>query len=159
MPKFIIIYGKFGRHEDAAGNLLSPAKGGTLVRRVPGDIIEMSHEEAALKRDSVRAATQEEIDAFEARKASGAPAPLPVNQAATQNQHGPLPSKKAPKAPKAAAVPQAAAPAAAAHPAPVFGTPAVPAAVPAAPPAPAADSTAKPRARSKSTGKKKSTAK
>lgn len=157
--KFIILFGKFHRHEDANGNLVGPEKGGVLVTRKPGDILEMTLEEAQAKQASVRLATAEEIDAY-ARRQRGEVVPLPpdvaqpgvVQSPVLQEQAGPLGSQAAdgqhltqPAEPaKPAATPVA--PAAAAQaPAPAAPAPAAPA-MPAASPAPGAAGVAAPAA-------------
>lgn len=147
--KYIILFGKFTRHEDQHGNNVGPEKGGQLVTRRPGDILDLTPEAAEAKRDSVRLATAEEIDAYE-RRQRGEVVPLPPDVAqpgivpspVLQEQAGPLGSQAAegtrlnePAVPaKPAATPVA--PAATAQaPAPAAPAPAAPV-VPAATPAP-----------------------
>lgn len=164
MPKYIILYGKFGRHEDAQGNIVGPERGGQLVRRVPGDIVEMSLLEAQAKHDSVRLANTDEIDAYDARVAAAQPQPTPENKAAT-GKSGPIGSKDGlhvaePVVPAGKPAPQRAAPEvtaqAVATAPPAAATPAIPTTIPAVP-APAAPAAGKPKART--TGKKKASAK
>jgi len=164
MPKYIILYGKFGRHEDKSGNPVRT--GGELVVRRPGDILEMSIEDAEHRTDSVRLANDNEIAAYEQRKASGGAAPTPANQAAA-GRPKPLGDKDGqrlapPEPPAGKPATQPVPPAAKAQaPAPVVAapaTPALPAVVPAAPPAPAAKPKAEGKPKARTGGGKKNTA-
>ena len=165
MPKYVILYGKFGRHEDANGNPVR--SGGELIIKRPGDIVELTLQQAQAKHDSVRLANTDEIAAYEARIASGGAQPTPENQAA-MGKPGPLGStdgqrlepppppagKPAPQRAAPAPTPQAPAPAAGAA-----GAPAVPAAIPAATAPKPLDTAGKPKARAKGPGKKKAAGK
>jgi len=160
--KYIILFGKFGRHDsyDKAKRLLGP-----LVISRPGDIMDLTVEQAYEKGTAVRLATDDEVAAYEERQRTGTQAPIPVVQQDKTLPGGPIGSTDGirlgePTAPAGKPAPQPVAPAATAQaPAPAAPAPAapvVPAAAPAAPPAvaPAApkDKTPKPKAR----GKKKS---
>lgn len=156
MAKYIILYGKFGRHEDAQGNPVRT--GGELVIKRPGDIVELTMQQAQEKHDSVRLANSEEIAAYEQRTATGAAAPTPVNQAA-KGRPAPLGSKDGQRLqplaePAGKPAVQPVSPAATAQaPAPAAPPAAAPA-VPAAKPAAAAPAAGKPKARSGGKGKK-----
>lgn len=160
--KYIILFGKFGHMEGADKATKNP---GTLMVRRPGDIVDLTPEQAAEKGTSVRLATDEEIAAYEARMLSGAPAPVPLVQPDKTLPGAPLGSTDGVRltepAPPQAPVPQPVSPAAtaqapAAPPAPTPAAPVVPASTPATPAAPAEP---KAPAKAKKTAKKKSAGK
>lgn len=145
---YVIEFGKFARIEggDARG------KGGTLVTRKRGDLIELTLEQAAEKHESVRLATSDEIAAGRALKMERNPLPLPQD-AKTADEP--------PAAPQEPAQPEPEPPVEEVAPAPPIAPPAAPPA-PVAPPAPAPgnEETPKPReaAGKKKTASKKKTA-
>lgn len=167
--KYIMLFGKFGQHVgfDKAKRIT-----GTLVIKRPGDILDLTVEQALEKGTAVRLATDDEIAAYEERQRTGAPAPVPQQQPDKTLPGGPIGSTDGvrlsePTAPAGKPSPQPVAPAATAQApapaAPAPAAPAVPAAAPAAPPAAAApavpkDDTAKPKARGKKSGGKKKAA-
>lgn len=168
--KYIMLFGKFGQHPDydEAKKIIGP-----LVIKRPGDILDLTVEQALAKGTAVRLATDDEIAAYEERQRTGAAAPTPQVQPDKTLPGGPLGSTDGirlgePTAPAGKPAPQPVAAAATAQaPAPVAPAPAapvVPAAAPAAPPvaapaaAPKSDDTAKPKARSKKSGGKKKAA-
>lgn len=158
--KYLIQHGKHARWEDVDGVQ-------TIVTRKPGDIIEMTMEQAQEKQQSVRLATVEDITAYEARlrgetappptipdthvsTAGAPPAPTPavdpLQPPATAEQpparhFAPPPAAPEPVAPVPPVVPAAqpvvAPPAVAAPP---VATPATPAAPPVSPTQRASDS-------------------
>jgi hypothetical protein len=155
MPMYVIEFGKFARFEggDARG------KGGTLVTRKRGDLIELSIEHAAEKHESVRLATAEEIAAGRALSMERNPLPLPERAPIAPSEESQEPSEPEPPAPAPVVEPVAPAP----PPPPALSMSAAAPPAP-APPAPSTaagnEQTPKPRetAGKKSGGSKKKTA-
>jgi len=145
MPIYVIEFGKFARFEggDARG------KGGTLVTRKRGDLIELSLEQAEEKYESIRLATPEEIAA--GRALSMQMNPLPIPQPVNTQEPEPAADAEPPTPVEPVA------PAPPAVPAPVPPPP-PPAAPPAAPTKSGNEQTPKPR-ESKKTAKKKTAGK